>query len=513
MPAAGVPDAAAASIRKGPIVAALIIGAFVSLLNQTLINVALPTISADLSIEPSTAQWLTTGFMLVNGILVPLSAYLVGRFTTRLLFLVSMILFSIGTVICALSGQFPVLMAGRIVQAAGAGVLMPLMNVIFLSIFPVEKRGQAMGLMGIAMIFAPAVGPTLSGWVVQHYDWQVLFYIVLPIAIASLLLGAFTMKNVLPRREVKLDYLGVVLSTLGFGGLLYGFSEAGTKGWDSSLVLAMLAIGAVSLVLLVLRQLSIKTPILEFRVFKFNMYALTTVINILVTMSMFGAMILLPLYLQNILGFTPIKAGLLLLPGAILMGIMSPITGMIFDRVGARWLAVTGLVITVVTTFEFSQLTDSTSYQVLILLYTARMFGMSLLMMPIMTAGLNQLPRELLAHGTAMSNTLRTVGGALGTALLVSIMSSQAKQQGADMIRQAGIDPSDAANKAAVAHITQEAYIHGINSAFLLATWISAAALVLAFFIRKTSPQEAVVQSVPAAAVAGHAPTEGKLEG
>lgn len=501
--AAGMGKAAAeAGFRKGPIVAALIIGAFVSLLNQTLINVALPTMSADLGIEPSTAQWLTTGFMLVNGILVPLSAYLVGRFTTRFLFLLAMLLFTAGTIVCALSVHFPMLLTGRIIQAAGAGILMPLMNVIFLTIFPLEKRGQAMGLMGIAMIFAPAVGPTLSGWVVQHYSWQVLFYIVLPIALVSLLLGFYTMKNVLPRREAKLDYLGVVLSTIGFGGLLYGFSEAGTKGWDSALVLSMLGFGAVSLVLLIIRQLRIKTPILEFRVFKFNMYALTTVINILVTMSMFGAMILLPLYLQNILGFTPIKAGLLLLPGAILMGIMSPVTGMIFDRVGARWLAVVGLVITVTTTFEFSHLTNSTSYQVLIVLYTARMFGMSLLMMPIMTAGLNQLPLKLIPHGTAMSNTLRTVGGALGTALLVSIMSSRAKQQAADMIQAAGINPQDAANKEAVAHITMESTIHGINTAFLVATWISAIALVLAFFIRKTSPQEQVRPTVSASQAA-----------
>ncbi|MGU3473547.1 DHA2 family efflux MFS transporter permease subunit [Paenibacillus sp. D51F] len=488
----------AAGFKRAPLVAALIIGAFVSLLNQTLINVALPQMSEDLGITTNTAQWLTTGFMLVNGILVPLSAYLVARFSTRLLFILSLVLFCIGTVVCAVAGGFPVLLTGRLIQAAGAGILMPLMNVVFMTIFPVEKRGQAMGMMGIAMIFAPAVGPTLSGWVIQHYSWPVLFYIVLPIALVSLVLGMFRMRNVLPQSKPVLDYWGVVLSTTGFGGLLYGFSEAGTKGWDSQLVLWMLIIGGVSLVLLVWRQLVIKNPILEFRVFKFDMFTLTTIINILVTMAMFAAMILLPLYLQKILGFSPMKAGLLLLPGAILMGIMSPVTGIIFDKVGARWLAVTGLAITVVTTFEFSRLTDNMSYTHLIWLYTARMFGMSMLMMPIMTAGLNQLPRRMIAHGTAMSNTLRTVAGALGTALLVSIMSSSAKSKGAEMITAAGLDPKDPANAKAVLHITQEATIHGINLAFLVATWISAAALVLAFFIRKTQPHVEVTPDSPA---------------
>ncbi|ASA25560.1 DHA2 family efflux MFS transporter permease subunit [Paenibacillus donghaensis] len=474
------------AIRKGPIIAALLIGAFVALLNQTLMNVALPKMMEDLNILANTAQWLTTGFMLVNGVLVPISAYLVEKFTTRQLFITAMVLFSIGTLVCGVGTGFEMIMVGRVIQAVGAGILMPLMNIVFLQIFPIEERGKAMGLMAVAMIFAPAVGPTLSGWVVQNYSWRVLFFIVLPLAILSTLLGIKTMKNVGKLTSPKLDKLGVVLSTLGFGGLLYGFSDAGTDGWGSSTVIGCLIIGVVSLALFVWRQLTTDKPLLEFRIFRYNMYTLTTIINIIVTMAMYSGMILLPIYLQTIRGFTPMESGLMLLPGAILMGIMSPVTGIIFDKIGARWLAVIGLLITTVTTWEFSQLTDSTTYMHLILTYTARMFGMSMLMMPIVTAGLNQLPQRLASHGTAMSNTLRTVGGALGMAMFVSLFTNRTTSRITEAITSGAVSQTD---KAAMGALKQQATINGINFAFAVATWVTVAALVLSFFIRKTSPQ------------------------
>lgn len=478
--------AAAPNIRRGPIIAALLIGAFVALLNQTLMNVALPKMMEDLNILANTAQWLTTGFMLVNGVLVPISAYLVEKFTTRQLFITAMVLFSIGTLVCAVGLGFEMIMVGRVIQAIGAGILMPLMNIVFLRIFPIEERGKAMGLMAVAMIFAPAVGPTLSGWVVQNYSWRVLFYIVLPLAILSTLLGIKTMQNVGELTSPTLDKPGLILSTLGFGGLLYGFSDAGTEGWGSTTVIVCLILGVVSLVLFVFRELNTDKPLLEVRVFRYNMFTLTTIINIIVTMAMYSAMILLPIYLQTIRGFTPMESGLLLLPGAILMGIMSPVTGIIFDKIGARWLSVIGLAITAVTTWEFSQLTDTTTYTYLILTYTARMFGMSMLMMPIVTAGLNQLPQRLTSHGTAMSNTLRTVGGALGIALFVSLMTNRVSSHIKDALLSGAVSKSD---KLAMINLTQEAKIIGITHAFTVATWVTVIALVLSFFIQKTAPQ------------------------
>ncbi|WMT39312.1 DHA2 family efflux MFS transporter permease subunit [Paenibacillus sp. D2_2] len=471
--------------KRWPIVMALMIGAFVAILNQTLMNVALPQMMLDLNVSTTTIQWLTTGFMLVNGVLIPVSAYFMERFTTRALFISAMSLFALGTLVCGIGSSFAMVLVGRLIQAAGAGILMPMMVVVFLTIFPIEKRGQAMGTMGIAMNFAPAFGPTLSGWVIQHQSWHTLFWIILPFALLSIILGIIFMKNVTEVARPKLDKLSVVLSTIGFGGVLYGFSEAGSKGWGSSIVMVTLGVGVIALVLFLIRQLRSEHPMLEFRVFKYDMFALTTVINVVVTMALYAAMILLPIYLQSIRGFTPLHAGLLLMPGALLMGIMSPITGMIFDKIGARLLAVVGLGITIVATWEFSHLTDSTSYDHLLVTYTVRMFGMSLLMMPIQTAGLNQLPAKLNAHGTAMSNTLRTIAGALGTALLVSVMTTRTKSQVTAQIIAAGINPKDPANAQQLAHITKEATINGIDYAFVIATGITAVAFVLSFFIRK----------------------------
>lgn len=503
----------------------MILGAFVALLNQTLMNVALPKMMTDLNITTNTAQWITTGYMLVNGVLIPVTAFLMETFTTRKLFLSAMGLFTIGTLICALSPNFLILMVGRVVQASGAGIIMPLMTNVFLTIFPPEKRGGAMGLMGLAMIFAPAAGPTLSGYIVEHFTWRLLFWIIFPLGAVDILLALKYLQNVGRRSFPKLDVTGVILSTIGFGGVLYAFSEAGNNGWDDAAVITTLVIGCVSLAFFVWRELTAKTPVLELRVFKYKIFTFTTIVNILVTMAMFAAMILLPIYLQNIRGFTPLQSGLLMLPGALLMGAMSPLTGILFDRIGSRPLAIIGLAITVVTTWQFAQLSDATSYGHIMLLYTTRMLGMSLLMMPIMTEGLNNLPRELNSHGTAMSNTMRQVAGSLGTAFLVTVMSTRANIHIGDYANHLTLaDPEltrqlDAAGStmAASQHlgsaasgvsgvsqllnakVDQLATIQGINDAFLVATGLTVIALILSFFIqRATPPHQSIKESAPA---------------
>ncbi|MGV3489140.1 MAG: DHA2 family efflux MFS transporter permease subunit [Tuberibacillus sp.] len=496
-------------IRKGPIISVLILGAFVAILNQTLMNVALPVMMTDLNVSANTIQWLTTGYMLVNGVLIPISAFLMEKFTTRQLFLAAMIFFAAGTLLCGIAPNFSILLLGRVIQACGAGIIMPLMTNVFLTIFPVEKRGAAMGLIGLAMIFAPAVGPTLSGYIVEHYSWRILFYIVLPFALLDIFLALAMLQNVTKLTYPKLDYLGIVLSTLGFGGILYGFSEAGNDGWTSGTVIASLAIGIITLILFIWRQFAVRTPMLEMRVFKYKMFSVAALVNIVITMAMFAAMILLPIYLQNIRGFTPLQSGLLLLPGAILMGIMSPITGIIFDRLGPKLLAIVGLAITVVTTYEFAKLTDSTPYSWLLLVYSLRMFGMSMIMMPIMTTGLNALPQRLNAHGTAMVNTLRQVAGSLGTAFLVTVMTnrtvfhegvfaSHMTSSNSGFMTQlqslggqlAGTGMSDQGLGTQIIYglVMKEATIQGINDAFVIATALSIIALLLSFFLKKTKP-------------------------
>lgn len=456
-------------IKIGPLVAILMSGAFVAILNQTLLATALPHIMNDLHLTENSVQWLTTVFLLVNGIMIPITAFLIDTFTTRRLFLTAIGLFAIGTLICAISPNFFTLIVGRIVQAAGAGIMMPLMQTIFFVIFPKEKRGQAMGLFGLVISFAPAIGPTLSGYLVDHYPWRILFYIILPIAIIDFILAYFLLKNVTKQTYPKLDTSSIILSTFGFGGILYGFSSAGNFGWGSAPVIISIVVGTISLTTFILRQFRLKQPILEFKVFKNQTFTISTLLGIIVFVSMIGGATILPIYMQTMHHYTAFQSGLMLLPGAILMGIMNPICGRIFDKVGAKGLAVVGLTLVTITTFMFGQLSATTSFAYLSVVNAIRMLGVSMVMMPSTTAGLNQLPLHLIPHGSAMNNTMRQVAGSIGTALLVTIMTTSA------------LNPT--------VHGMQ-GMIHGVNVAFTVSGIVSAVGIFLAFFLEKPSKNE-----------------------
>ncbi|NRF93518.1 DHA2 family efflux MFS transporter permease subunit [Paenibacillus frigoriresistens] len=498
------------NVHVGRTLAVLLLGAFISILNQTLINIALPHLMTDFNISATTAQWLSTAYMLVNGVLIPVTAFLIATYGTRKLFNIAMGFFTIGSIVCAITPNFSILLIGRILQAVGAGILMPLVMSVFLTVFPPEKRGTAMGTMGIAMIFAPAVGPTLAGWIVEHYTWRILFIMMIPLGVIDIVLASRWLKNVVKLTFPKFDAWGAVTSTLGFGGLLYGFSDAGTKGWSSLTVVGFMIIGAIFIAIFIWRELTVDQPLLEMRVFKYNIFTLTTIIGASINLTMFGGMILLPIYLQNIRGFTPLQSGLLMLPGALLMGVMSPISGALFDRIGARPLAVIGLIITAFTTWEFSKLTSDSTYNHILLMYTARMFGMSFMMMTVQTAGLNQIPLRLASHATAMSNTTRQIAGSIGTALLVTVMTTRTTMHMGDygnvvtssqpqivsmlqglsagLASMAGI-PEQAGQSLALQSLygiaMKESTIKGINDAFLVATLFALIALVLSFFISR----------------------------
>lgn len=466
------------SIRKGPIMFVLIIGAFLATFNQTIMSVAIPELMNDFNIKASTAQWLTTGYMLVNGVLIPITAFLIQRFSTRQLFQTSMIIFLAGTIVSAVATNFPVLLTGRLIQAAGAGIIMPLLMNVVLSLFPPEKRGSAMGYVGLAIIFAPAIGPTLTGYVLETFSWKAMFYGMIPFTIIVIICGFIYLKNVSEPVISKVDFISIALSTIGFGALMYGFSEAGNAGWSSAEVVVSLVVGILALVLFTWRQLISKNPLLNLRAFKYNMFTLTTLISIGVTMMMYADMILLPLYLQNARGFTALESGILMLPGALLMGLLSPAVGKLFDRFGAKWLTIIGIAIIIISTVGFIDLTDSTSYTFLVLMSTVRRIGMAMFLMPIQTAGLNQLPSSLYAHGTAISNTIRQVAGAIGTALLVTVMTNSTKNHLQDLA-------TGGAQGETQKHMIMEASIQGINDAYFVILIIGIFSLLLSFFIRR----------------------------
>ncbi len=465
-------DMQTVSYNRKTIVALLLAGAFISILNQTLMITAIPPIMEEMGITANTGQWLTTVFMLVNGIMIPVSAFLLERFTTRQLFVTAMSIFAIGTLISGIAPNFSFLLVGRVIQSAGAGVMLPLMQTVFLLIFPVHKRGSAMGLIGLVISFAPALGPAISGWVTEHYSWRVLFFIILPIAIVDIIIAFFALKNVTELKKPKLDIPSVILSSFGFGGLLYGFTSAGNNGWGASLTIISLTVGVVSLFMFILRQLRLQHPMLEFRVFTYSLFPLAVVIGIISFMGLIGTETLIPLYMQNMREFTAFEAGIALLPGALISGFMSPITGRIFDRYGARKLAMTGLLIVAVSSIPFTRLDTETSLAFMTIMYSIRMFGLSMVMMPISTAALNQLPKRLIPHGAAMDNTMRQVGASVGTAILVTVMTTTGET-------------------AARADIPNPA-IYGVNVAFIVITVLAFVGLLTSFFVRdsKISQEE-----------------------
>ncbi|HBC8567548.1 TPA: DHA2 family efflux MFS transporter permease subunit [Staphylococcus aureus] len=501
-------------VSRGKILAALLFGMFIAILNQTLLNVALPKINTEFNISASTGQWLMTGFMLVNGILIPITAYLFNKYSYRKLFLVALVLFTIGSLICAISMNFPIMMVGRVLQAIGAGVLMPLGSIVIITIYPPEKRGAAMGTMGIAMILAPAIGPTLSGYIVQNYHWNVMFYGMFIIGILAILVGFVWFKLYQYTTNPKADIPGIIFSTIGFGALLYGFSEAGNKGWGSVEIETMFAIGIIFIILFVIRELRMKAPMLNLEVLKFPTFTLTTVINMVVMLSLYGGMILLPIYLQNLRGFSALDSGLLLLPGSLIMGLLGPFAGKLLDTIGLKPLAIFGIAVMTYATWELTKLNMDTPYMTIMGIYVLRSFGMAFIMMPMGTAAINALPGRLASHGNAFLNTMRQLAGSIGTAILVTVMTTQTTQHLSafgeeldktnpvvqDHMRELASQygGQEGAMKVLLQFVNKLATVEGINDAFIVATIFSIIALILCLFLQSNKKAKATAQKIDA---------------
>ncbi|HDI1231337.1 TPA: DHA2 family efflux MFS transporter permease subunit [Staphylococcus aureus] len=507
-------------VSRGKILAALLFGMFIAILNQTLLNVALPKINTEFNISASTGQWLMTGFMLVNGILIPTTAYLFNKYSYRKLFLVALVLFTIGSLICAISMNFPIMMVGRVLQAIGAGVLMPLGSIVIITIYPPEKRGAAMGTMGIAMILAPAIGPTLSGYIVQNYHWNVMFYGMFIIGIIAILVGFVWFKLYQYTTNPKADIPGIIFSTIGFGALLYGFSEAGNKGWGSVEIETMFAIGIIFIILFVIRELRMKSPMLNLEVLKFPTFTLTTIINMVVMLSLYGGMILLPIYLQNLRGFSALDSGLLLLPGSLIMGLLGPFAGKLLDTIGLKPLAIFGIAVMTYATWELTKLNMDTPYMTIMGIYVLRSFGMAFIMMPMVTAAINALPGRLASHGNAFLNTMRQLAGSIGTAILVTVMTTQTTQHLSafgeeldktnpvvqDHMRELASQygGQEGAMKVLLQFVNKLATVEGINDAFIVATIFSIIALILCLFLQSNKKAKATAQKLEASSNNNH---------
>ncbi|MBM7610050.1 DHA2 family lincomycin resistance protein-like MFS transporter [Lysinibacillus composti] len=452
--------------KRNKIVIPFLISAFIGLFNETALNMAFVEIGKGFGIEPSTVQWLTTGYLLILGVFVPVSSFLMQRFTTRQLFGASLSLSIIGTLIAAFAPSFSVLLIARIFQALGTAIILPLMMTVILMVYPVEKRGAAMGKIGLVIVFAPAIGPTLAGVILETFTWHFIFWVTIPFLLIALFVGLKFIVNVSEVQPTKLDVLSFILSTIGFGGVVYGFSISGDLGtFMTTEVYVAVGIGLVALLLFAIRQFKLETPMLNLKVFKYPMYTLGLLIILAVMMTLLSVMVLLPIYLQNALLLAPMMAGLLLLPGGVINALLSVVAGNLFDKYGPKLMVPVGLGLTIISLIFLSMIGTDTSNLTIIIMHILLLIGLSFIMMPAQTNGLNQLPRELYTDGTAIMNTLQQVAGAIGTAIAVTVMSITAN----------GYDNP------------LTGLVEGVQNSILLGLIISVAAFVLSFFIKRVS--------------------------
>ncbi|MEK5215775.1 DHA2 family efflux MFS transporter permease subunit [Psychrobacillus sp. FSL H8-0487] len=413
------------STTKKILLIIMITGTFFSTLNQTLLNVALSDLMIVFNVNTSTIQWLATGFMLVNGVLVPITAYLMKRFSTRQLFISSLLFLLIGSIVAACANNFGVLLTGRMIQAVGAGIIIPLMMTVIVYLYPAEKRGAVMGKIGFAIIFAPAIAPTLAGVILEYLSWRWLFIMMIPFVAVIIILASKYLVNVAETSKAKLDIVSVIYSTLGFGFVLFGFSSAGSRGWDDLVVLTSIVGGLLVTILFCYRQIKSAEPLLNLSVFEFKVFTMTTVVNIVITILMYADLILLPIYLQDGRGFTALGAGLLLLPGAIINAILSPVTGKLFDKFGAKPLFILGTGLIAISMLAVIDLSPETTTIYILVRTILLRIGLAFITMPLNTAALNALPKELASHGSAINNTVRQLAGAIGTAVIMTIYTIQ----------------------------------------------------------------------------------------
>ncbi|WP_144463031.1 MDR family MFS transporter [Siminovitchia fortis] len=468
------------NVKVMPIMLSLIIGAFFAILNETLLNIALTTLMDEFNISLTTVQWMATGFMLVMGVVIPVSALLLQWFTTRQLFLSTMIIFTIGTTISAVAPNFPVLLIGRLIQAIGTGLLMPIIFNVFLLIYPPERRGKIMGIIGLVIMFAPAIGPTLSGIIVEYLGWRYLFITVIPFAVFSIAFAYKYLINVSEVTKPKIDILSIFFSTIGFGSVVYGFSAVGESeaGFLSPNVYIAIAVGVIGVVLFSIRQLKLEEPVMDLRVFKYPMYTHAVLMFLIIMMAMFASEIILPIYMQGPLALTAATAGLILLPGSILNGIMSPFMGHLFDKFGPRILMIPATIILSGTMFMMSRLNVDTSPWVVLVGYILLMLTVSAIMMPAETNGLNQLPKHLYPHGTAVMTTLQPVAGAIGVSVFISIMNARQLH-----FLQSAKSPQNPAT-------IKLAMVAGVELVYFIAFAMSLAAVIMAFVVYRAVPEK-----------------------
>lgn len=458
---------AAGGARRTPaVVPLLVLATFVVILNETILINAIPRLMDAMHITEHTAQWLSTAFMLTLAAVIPITGWFLDRVTTRVAYGTAMGLFLFGTALAAVAPAFAVLLAARIIQACGTGIMMPLLMTTLMRVVPVSDRGRVMGNVSLAISVAPAMGPTVSGLILALGSWRLLFAVVLPIAALVTWGGLRRLPNVGEPRESSVDWLSVVTAAAGFGGLVYGLSLF--EGGDLRVASAITAGGLALIAVFVLRQLRLQrrgAPLLDLRTLRHRPYAIGLVMLSVAFMAMLGTMVLLPLYLQNLRALSPLATGLLVMPGGLAMGLLGPVVGRLYDRYGGRVLIIPGAAGITLALAGFTQVTLATPYWVLLALHMLLSLCLAATFTPVFTIALGAVPSSLYSHASSILNTLQQVSGAFGTALVVTVMSMRA-----DALRSSGVADALAA-------------LGGMRLAFIVGAVLSLIVIATALFM------------------------------
>ncbi len=451
----------------------LLISCMAASLLQTAMNTALATISADMHVNVTAGQWITSCYSLSMGIIMPLTAFLIRRVKTKTLYLTGLLLFIAGLVIDIIAFNFPILIIGRVFQGCGNGILISMTQVVILSIFPPAKQGTAMGWYGLAVSVMPAIAPTLGGVLVETVSWRAIFLLALVVLAVAFFMALRVFENVLDNVECTLDKLSFLLSVLAFGGLTLGVGNLATYGIRNPFVYIPLIVGAITLIIFIRRQMGATQPFLDFRILKTRAVAIGVIGSMILYFVLMGSSVLTPLYVQNVKGFSAIIAGLVTLPGSIAMAVVSPMSGRFYDKVGIKWLVILGSGLMMISCILMFTLRESQSLAFPAVYNVIRYVAIGCMQMPLITWGTSSAGKEKMADASALLSSLRTIGGAIGTAVFVGISNAVS-------VRLAGND-----------NPTTGQLMRGMNIAFLIMAFSIAVMLVIGIFLIKGKKQEA----------------------
>ncbi len=489
----------------------IVMGSFMSILDATVVNIALPKLISVFSTDVHGAQWVLTGYLLALAMVIPLTGFVDETFGGKRVYMITLTLFTAASALCGIAWSLDVLIAFRVLQGLGGGLIQPLGMSLLLREFRPEERGTALGFFGIPVMLAPAVGPILGGYLVQYVDWRFIFYINVPVGIVAVIAASRILHEGVIHHNQKLDAWGIALVALGSAALLLGIDNGPTDGWGSTWVVLELVAGTIALIAFVVVELNTKQPLLELRLFRTVNFSTAVFVTLIVQVGLFGAMFLLPVFLENLQGLGAMDTGLLWLPQSLVVAAIMPLSGRIFDRFGPTIVLVPGITLLVIATWLFSHLSLETTTLTVVEILLVRGTGMGLAMMPATTAAMNAVPRHLIPRATALTSAVQRIAGSFGAAIMATELTSRQDFQFAAISQtmtpfSPGVEmvvakahaflalhdmPASAAHQLAVLMLYQDvaitASVRAFDDTFLFAAVICIPAVLAALLVRNTT--------------------------